>query len=93
MGIFGYLKGMIALAILAFIGYINIWAFNFTGEATAERHGDLASLYMFTLQVNILLFTILLVGLFLSHRALKKENNRLKSKLQNLETPTSDGND
>ena len=24
MGIFGYLKGMIALAILAFIGYINI---------------------------------------------------------------------
>jgi hypothetical protein len=53
----------------------------------------LAPLYMFTLQVNILLFTILLVGLFLSHRALKKENNRLKSKLQNLETPTSDGND
>ena len=36
MGIFGYLKGMIALAILAFIGYMNIWAFNFTGEATAE---------------------------------------------------------
>ena len=30
MGIFGYLKGMIALAILAFIGYMNIWAFNFT---------------------------------------------------------------
>ena len=29
MGIFGYLKGMIALAILAFIGYMNIWAFNF----------------------------------------------------------------
>ena len=46
MGIFGYLKGMIALAILAFIGYMNIWAFNFTGEATAERHGDLASLYL-----------------------------------------------
>ena len=45
MAIFDYLKGMIALAILAFIGYINIWAFNFTGEATAERHGDLASLY------------------------------------------------
>ena len=55
MAIFDYLKGMIALAILAFIGYINIWAFNFTGEATAERHGDLASLYAFTLQVTLLL--------------------------------------
>ena len=82
MGIFGYLKGMIALAILAFIGYINIWAFNFTGEATVERHGDLASLYMFTLQVTLLLFTILVVGLFLSYRSLKKENKRLKSKLE-----------
>ena len=85
MGIFGYLKGMIALAILAFIGYINIWAFNFTGEATAERHGDLSSLYAFTLQVTILLFTILVVGLFLSHRALKKENKLLKSKLESQE--------
>ena len=82
MAIFDYLKGMIALAILAFIGYINIWAFNFTGEATAERHGDLSSLYAFTLQVNILLFTILVVGLFLSYRSLKKENKRLKSKLE-----------
>ena len=82
MGIFGYFKGMIALAILAFIGYINIWAFNFTGEATAERHGDLASLYAFTLQVTLLLFTILVVGLFLSYRSLKKENKRLKSKLE-----------
>ena len=85
MGIFGYLKGMIALTILAFIGYINIWAFNFTGEATVERHGDLTSLYMFTLQVTILLFTILVVGLFLSHRALKKENKLLKSKLESQE--------
>jgi len=85
MGIFGYLKGMIALTILALIGYINIWAFNFTGEATAERHGDLASLYMVTLQVTILLFTILVVGLFLSHRALKKENKLLKSKLESQE--------
>jgi len=82
MAIFDYLKGMIALAILAIIGYTNIWAFNFTGEATAERHGGLASLYVFTLQVNILLFTILVVGLFLSHRSLKKENKRLKSKLE-----------
>ena len=82
MGIFGYLKGMIALTILAFIGYINIWAFNFTGEATAERHGELASLYAFTLQVTLLLFTILVVGLFLSYRSLKKENKRLKSKLE-----------
>ena len=82
MAIFDYLKGMIALAILAFIGYINIWAFNFTGEATAERHGDLASLYAFTLQVTLLLFTILVVGLFLSRRSLKKENKRLKSKLE-----------
>jgi len=82
MAIFDYLKGMIALAILAFIGYINIWAFNFTGEATAERHGDLASLYAFTLQVTLLLFTILVVGLFLSYRSLKKENKRLKSKLE-----------
>tara|TARA_S200000501_G_scaffold8643_1_gene7679 strand:+ start:1183 stop:1443 length:261 start_codon:yes stop_codon:yes gene_type:complete len=82
MAIFDYLKSMIALAILAFIGYINIWAFNFTGEATAERHGDLASLYAFTLQVTLLLFTILVVGLFLSYRSLKKENKRLKSKLE-----------
>ena len=82
MAIFDYLKGMIALAILAFIGYINIWAFNFTGEATAERHGDLASLYAFTLQVTLLLFTILVVGLFLSYRSLKKENKRLKSELE-----------
>ena len=82
MGIFGYLKGMIALTILALIGYINIWAFNFTGEATAERHGDLSSLYAFTLQVTLLLFTILVVGLFLSYRSLKKENKRLKSKLE-----------
>ena len=82
MAIFDYLKGMIALAILAFIGYMNIWAFNFTGEATAERHGDLASLYAFTLQVTLLLFTILVVGLFLSYRSLKKENKRLKSKLE-----------
>lgn len=82
MAIFDYLKGMIALAILAFIGYTNIWAFNFTGEATAERHGDLASLYAFTLQVTLLLFTILVVGLFLSYRSLKKENKRLKSKLE-----------
>jgi hypothetical protein len=82
MAIFDYLKGMIALAILAFIGYINIWAFNFTGEATAERHGELASLYAFTLQVTLLLFTILVVGLFLSYRSLKKENKRLKSKLE-----------
>ena len=82
MARFDYLKGMIALAILAFIGYINIWAFNFTGEATAERHGDLASLYAFTLQVTLLLFTILVVGLFLSYRSLKKENKRLKSKLE-----------
>ena len=85
MGIFGYLKGMIALTIIALIGYINIWAFNFTGEATAERHGDLSSLYAFTLQVTILLFTILVVGLFLSHRALKKENKLLKSKLESQE--------
>ena len=85
MGIFGYLKGMIALTILALIGYINIWAFNFTGEATAERHGDLSSLYAFTLQVTILLFTILVVGLFLSHRGLKKENKLLKSKLESQE--------
>ena len=85
MGIFGYLKGMIALTILALIGYINIWSFNFTGEATAERHGDLSSLYAFTLQVTILLFTILVVGLFLSHRALKKENKLLKSKLESQE--------
>ena len=76
---------MIALTILALIGYINIWAFNFTGEATAERHGDLSSLYAFTLQVTILLFTILVVGLFLSHRALKKENKLLKSKLESQE--------
>jgi glycerol-3-phosphate acyltransferase PlsY len=82
MAILDYLKGMIALAILAFIGYINIWAFNFTGEATAERHGELASLYAFTLQVTLLLFTILVVGLFLSYRSLKKENKRLKSKLE-----------
>ena len=82
MAIFDYLKSMIALVILAFIGYINIWAFNFTGEATAERHGDLASLYAFTLQVTLLLFTILVVGLFLSYRSLKKENKRLKSKLE-----------
>ena len=34
MGIFGYLKGMIALAILAFIGYMSIWAFNFTGAVS-----------------------------------------------------------
>ena len=85
MGIFGYLKGIIALTILSLIGYINLWAFNFTGEATAERHGDLASLYAFTLQVTILLFTILVVGLFLSHRVLKKENKLLKSKLESQE--------
>ena len=37
MGIFGYLKGMIALTILALIGYINLYAYNFTGEATEEN--------------------------------------------------------
>lgn len=93
MGIFGYLKGMIALTILAFIGYINLYAYNFTGEATPENHGDLAPLFLWSMTATTFLFSVLVVGLFLSHRALKKENNRLKSKLQNLETPTSDGND
>ena len=46
MGIFGYLKGMIALTILALIGYINLYAYNFTGEATPENHGDLAPLFL-----------------------------------------------
>ena len=93
MGIFGYLKGMIALTILAFIGYINLYAYNFTGEATPENHGDLAPLFLWSMTATTFLFSILVVGLFLSYRSLKKENNRLKSKLQNLETPTSDGND
>ena len=49
MGIFGYLKGMIALTILALIGYINLYAYNFTGEATEEKHGALDSLFLWSM--------------------------------------------
>ena len=82
MGIFGYLKGMIALTILAFIGYINLYAYNFTGEATPEVHGDLAPLFLWSMTATTFLFSVLVVGLFLSYRSLKKENKRLKSKLE-----------
>ncbi len=82
MGIFGYLKGMIALTIHAFIGYINLYAYNFTGEATPENHGDLAPLFLWSMTATTLLFSVLVVGLFLSYRSLKKENKRLKSKLE-----------
>ena len=85
MGIFGYLKGMIALTILALIGYINLYALNFTGEATTEQHGDLGALLSASLAATTFLFSVLLVGLFLSHWALKKENKRLKSKLESQE--------
>mgnify|MGYP001168267873 FL=1 len=85
MGIFGYLKGMIALTILALIAYINLFAFNFTGEATEERHGDLAALNLGSMAATTFLFSVLVVGLFVSHRALKKENKRLKSKLESQE--------
>ena len=82
MGIFGYLKGIIALTILAFIGYINLYAYNFTGEATAENHGDLAPIFLWSMTATTFLFSVLVVGLFLSYRSLKKENKRLKSKLE-----------
>ena len=82
MGIFGYLKGMIALTILALIAYINLYAYNFTGEATAENHGDLAPLFLWSMTATTFLFSVLVVGLFLSYRSLKKENKRLKSKLE-----------
>jgi len=85
MGIFGYLKGMIALTILALIAYINLFAFNFTGEATTERHGNLDSLFLGSMAATTFLFSILVVGLFVSHWALKKENKRLKSKLESQE--------
>ena len=85
MGIFGYLKGMIALTILALIGYINLYAYNFTGEATAENHGDLAPLFLWSMAATTVLFCVLGVGLFVSHWALKKENKRLKSKLESQE--------
>ena len=85
MGIFGYLKGMIALTILALIGYINLYALNFTGEATTERHGDLVPLLYVSLAATTFLFSVLVVGLFVSHWALKKENKRLKSKLESQE--------
>ncbi|MEC9120096.1 MAG: hypothetical protein VYC33_02070, partial [Candidatus Thermoplasmatota archaeon] len=64
MGIFGYLKGMIALTILAFIGYINLYAYNFTGEATPENHGDLAPLFLWSMTATTFLFSVLVVGLF-----------------------------
>ena len=70
MGIFGYLKGMIALTILAFIGYINLYAYNFTGEATPENHGDLAPLFLWSMTATTLLFSVLVVGLFLSYLSL-----------------------
>ena len=73
---------MIALTILAFIGYINLYAYNFTGEATPENHGDLAPLFLWSMTATTLLFSVLVVGLFLSYRSLKKENKRLKSKLE-----------
>jgi len=85
MGIFGYLKGMIALTILALIAYINLFAFNFTGEATEERHGSLDALFLGSMAATTFLFSVLVVGLFVSHRALKKENKRLKSKLESQE--------
>ena len=85
MGIFGYLKGMIALTILALIAYINLFAFNFTGEATEERHGNLDALFLGSMAATTFLFSVLVVGLFVSHRALKKENKRVKSKLESQE--------
>ena len=85
MGIFGYLKGMIALTILALIGYINLYAYNFTGEATPENHGSLDSLFLWSMTATTFLFSVLVVGLFVSHWALKKENKRLKSKLESQE--------
>lgn len=81
MAIFDYLKGMIALAILACIGYLNYFAFT----ATVEVHGDLGSVFLWTLLVTNSLFAVLVVGLFVSHWALKKENKSLKSKLESQE--------
>ena len=78
MAIFNYFKGMIALTILACIGYLNYFAFT----ATVEVHGDLGGVYLWTLLVTNSLFAVLVVGLFLSRRSLKKENKRLKSKLE-----------
>ena len=82
MGIFGYLKGMIALTILAFIGYINLYAYNFTGEATPENHGDLGPLFLWSMTATRFLVSGLVVGVCGAYRALKKENKRLKSKLE-----------
>jgi len=82
MGIFGYLKGMIALTILAFIWSTNNYAFTFTDEVTGVgMHGQIAASI---LAIN-LLFSVLLVGLFMSHWALKKENKFLKSQLESQE--------
>ena len=81
MAIFNYFKGMIALTILACIGYLNYFAFT----ATVEVHGDLGGVYLWTLLVTNSLFAVLVVGLFVSHWALKKENKRLKSKLESQE--------
>ena len=44
-------------------------------------HGQIAASI---LAIN-LLFSVLLVGLFMSHWALKKENKRLKSQLESQE--------
>ena len=76
---------MIALTTLALIGYLNYWSMNFSGGASSEQHGDLSSLYSFTVVATNLLFSVLVVGLFVSHWALKKENKRLKSKLESQE--------
>tara|TARA_Y100001935_G_scaffold51211_1_gene42702 strand:+ start:216 stop:491 length:276 start_codon:yes stop_codon:yes gene_type:complete len=89
MSVFNYIKVIITLAIIGSIVRVNYLA----STATVEEHGTLDGVLLVTLLQTNILFTVLVVGLSATNWALKRENKKLISKVQNLETPTSDGND
>lgn len=81
MAIIKWLKRIIGLLLISAIGYLNYFWYT----ADYDEWGDLGGLYLFCLIIIQLLSLILFLGMLMTIWSLKKENSRLKSRLESQE--------